>query len=875
MLTRAKKAVRTAAVVALGGLSVWTVAAERVRPGGERAAQLFRYQQPGGDSYFALAIRPEGLAAGPARDHVLLIDTSASQVGQHRRQAMAVVRELLAALPATDRVRLYAVDSALEALQASFAQPQSAEVDAALAKLNKRVPLGASDLRPALEASLETLAGDRAGSIIYVGDGMSTAGIVQTEEMRGLVAKLRDRQVPVHSYAVGPRIDHRLLGVLAEHTGGVLMLDELIDDAKVTPAELGGRLAKAATAPVLYPESLTVTPAVDRILPQECPPLRPDRDSILLGRGETADTVQVTATVGGKTLQWTVQPSASQRGNTYLTRLWSVAESDDGLSVAVAGTELLHQALEEFERDIAVLTAAGQRAIQTRNLKDAEEIAWAIRQADPENTQAEHLIDASQKLRAKIKTVQFAPPAPGGAAVPPPPAGINPPPPAGINPPPAPGAVIQPQPGRVINNPPPLPAGSVISGPTSRPVPGLPIEYPQAGSVVGSDGTAREGDIVDEEIEAKRIRGQQLNTLVKNTIKEIDRTKKANPEDGLKNLKRLLTSINSSTDIDANDRESNRLRVQQKIDELTTLQQKVELQRINALERQAQLESQRLTTDQLVLRDERLTSLIEKVRALMNEGNAGNEQAFEQAELVARTTIEVAPYNGVSWQSIFVTEAANQLDRIMRLRLLRSDKFLEALYLVEKAHVPFPDEPPLLYPPPEVWQALTQRRKKWASVDLTKYSPKEEKLREALNQPTDVNFTDMSLKDCIDYLAKARGIDIVIDQNAIDEGGSSADLNEENITLQLNGVTLRSILKLLLNGKDLTWLIEDEVMKITTTAAAEDEDSIKPRVYPVGDLVIPPMMLQSSGGGGFGGGGGGRGRGGFGGGGRDRDRGGW
>ncbi|HBH51633.1 MAG TPA: hypothetical protein DDY91_07060, partial [Planctomycetaceae bacterium] len=388
MLTRAKKAVRTAAVVALGGLSVWTVAAERVRPGGERSAQLFRYQQPGGESYFALAIRPEGLAAGPARDHVLLIDTSASQVGQHRRQAMAVVRELLAALPATDRVRLYAVDSALEALQASFAQPQSAEVDAALAKLTKRVPLGASDLRPALAASLETLAGDRAGSIIYVGDGMSTAGIVQTEEMRDLVATLRDRQVPVHSYAVGPRIDHRLLGVLAEHTGGVLMLDELIDDAKVTPAELGGRLARAATAPVLYPESLTVTPAVDRILPQQCPPLRPDRDSILLGRGETADSVQVTAMVGGQTLQWTVQPSASQRGNTYLTRLWSVAESDDGLSVAVAGTELLHQALEEFERDIALLTAAGQRAIQTRNLKDAEEIAWAIRQADPENTQA-------------------------------------------------------------------------------------------------------------------------------------------------------------------------------------------------------------------------------------------------------------------------------------------------------------------------------------------------------------------------------------------------------------------------------------------------------------------------------------------------------
>ncbi|MFN6104379.1 MAG: hypothetical protein ACK5EA_08010, partial [Planctomycetaceae bacterium] len=75
MLPRARKAVQTAAVVALGGISVWPVAADRVRPVGEHAAQLFRYQQPGGESFFALAIRPDGLQAGPARDHVLLIDT--------------------------------------------------------------------------------------------------------------------------------------------------------------------------------------------------------------------------------------------------------------------------------------------------------------------------------------------------------------------------------------------------------------------------------------------------------------------------------------------------------------------------------------------------------------------------------------------------------------------------------------------------------------------------------------------------------------------------------------------------------------------------------------------------------------------------------
>ena len=77
-------------------------------------------------------------------------------------------------------------------------------------------------------------------------------------------------------------------------------------------------------------------------------------------------------------------------------------------------------------------------------------------------------------------------------------------------------------------------------------------------------------------------------------------------------------------------------------------------------------------------------------------------------------------------------------------------------------------------------------------------------------------------------------------------------------------------MRLLLERENLTWVIEDEVMKITTITKADE--ALSTRVYPVADLVIP---VQSGGfGGGFGGGlggggfgGGGLGGGGFGGGG--------
>ena len=55
--------------------------------------------------------------------------------------------------------------------------------------------------------------------------------------------------------------------------------------------------------------------------------------------------------------------------------------------------------------------------------------------------------------------------------------------------------------------------------------------------------------------------------------------------------------------------------------------------------------------------------------------------------------------------------------------------------------------------------------------------------------------------------------------------------------LKLAGVSLRSVLKLLLEPAQLTYVVENEVMKITTSTKAGEK--LSTRVYPVADLVIP------------------------------------
>jgi len=359
-------------------------------------------------------------------------------------------------------------------------------------------------------------------------------------------------------------------------------------------------------------------------------------------------------------------------------------------------------------------------------------------------------------------------------------------------------------------------------------------EPPAPGIGPKAASSARTEDLLKQEQELRTVRAELLTKQVLRTIEGVRRQSSQDPDSALAELKRTLASVVSSTDVDPDARERLRAKVQASIDQLLVTREKIQQLQLRTLERNAVEEAKRLATDQLVQRDEQIEQLIDKVRSLMAEGYAGNSEAFERAEEVARASFELAPYSGVTSAAIFDAEAAGQLDKAQRLRYLRYDKFLAQLQEVEKSHVPFPDEPPILYPAPEVWKALTERRQKWASVDLVRYNPTEEKIRRTLSKPTTVEFVDLPLEDCITFLKEYHNINIWLDKATLTDEGVALD---QPVTLKLAGVTLRSVLKLLLEPVQLTYVIEDEVMKITTSARAGEK--LTTRVYPVGDLVIP------------------------------------
>lgn len=128
-----------------------------------------------------------------------------------------------------------------------------------------------------------------------------------------------------------------------------------------------------------------------------------------------------------------------------------------------------------------------------------------------------------------------------------------------------------------------------------------------------------------------------------------------------------------------------------------------------------------------------------------------------------------------------------------------------------------------------------------------------------LDQIVPLDFNDITLEDAIEYLKTEHGLEI--DLSDLDE--DSFDPNQE---VNFSGkMSLRSALKLLLGEANLTYMIQDEVLHISSVR--EDLDTLVNKVYPVGDLVVPIISGHGtdgsmSGAGGMGGGMGGDGLGG-------------
>jgi type II secretory pathway component GspD/PulD (secretin) len=117
----------------------------------------------------------------------------------------------------------------------------------------------------------------------------------------------------------------------------------------------------------------------------------------------------------------------------------------------------------------------------------------------------------------------------------------------------------------------------------------------------------------------------------------------------------------------------------------------------------------------------------------------------------------------------------------------------------------------------------------------------EDAIRRALATPASMEFVEQPLSDVVSFLKDQHEIEIQLDLKALEDAGVATDTP---ITRKLKGITLRSALRLMLVAHNLTYVIKDEVLLITTQAAAEE--MFETRLYEVSDLVADSDLKHSA-----------------------------
>lgn len=226
----------------------------------------------------------------------------------------------------------------------------------------------------------------------------------------------------------------------------------------------------------------------------------------------------------------------------------------------------------------------------------------------------------------------------------------------------------------------------------------------------------------------------------------------------------------------------------------------------------------------------------EKVALLVDEFNKlMDEHRYAEAEVVAKRAREVAPDEPVVKQIGLMAKMVIRTNNYNEVADAKEQGFITALHNVDKSAIPFDDNKPFQFGPIQDWQRLTASRKELERMGRRARSEKEIEIEQKLKTPISLRFQEMPLAQVVDELSKLAQINMHLDQRGLAEEGVATDTP---VTIELSQeISLKSALNLILEPLRLSYVIKDEVLKITSEHLRDGE--IFTVTYNVADLVTP------------------------------------
>ncbi len=233
--------------------------------------------------------------------------------------------------------------------------------------------------------------------------------------------------------------------------------------------------------------------------------------------------------------------------------------------------------------------------------------------------------------------------------------------------------------------------------------------------------------------------------------------------------------------------------------------------------------------------EQQIQSLVEDFNRLLDEGR------YAEAEAIARQANELDPESEIV---TLLREKARVAVRVAEMERIRDDKeagVYQALRNVESASTPFDDTRPLQWGDRDEWASRVNMRAE--AMEMRQFNSVAE--REIWNKLKNIKVQGQyrgTLFDVVDQLSTQSGVNIIFDNIAL-----AAEGIETNRPVDIpihNPISLRSALNVVLGSAGLVYVVEDEVIKVTSRDAQRRE--VKPKTYYVGDLVMPIQNMNSA-----------------------------
>jgi len=315
-------------------------------------------------------------------------------------------------------------------------------------------------------------------------------------------------------------------------------------------------------------------------------------------------------------------------------------------------------------------------------------------------------------------------------------------------------------------------------------------------------GAPRQGqlEIVEQQMAVKY---DKLRTETLNAIFRAERLRDSNPEQAVSILDQAIANVGKSElGKDAVAPMLNQLnRTKASVESHAKQHEPVIAQQKRNREIEGELEQARLHEIRI---DQEMARLVEEFNKLLKQ------ERYAEAEVLAKQARELDRENPVAETMFWKAQLARRVASNEDLKSRKENAFWNSLNEVEEAAVAHFGKPMQFG---KDWDEISNRRKGKYPADNRTRTEQELQIEKSLNRTISLHFENTPLVEVIRHIRTVADANVVLDAAGLEEEGHTTTTP---VSIAVDGITLKSALNLILEPLNLGYMIDNEVLKITS-----------------------------------------------------------